>query len=134
MNEDETFTRVRIRKGLLPLLQDFNPKIVERLTETARLLREEMGTETESGSEDLKLADLKQLSGAEMSKLLRAWLTANRGNLKQIELKHIDAIRRLANSRKSGKTVELPGGSVVVKEDGKLSFGKNKVEKRGSGA
>jgi tRNA(Ile)-lysidine synthase len=39
MNEDESFTRVRIRKILLPLLLDFNPKIVERLADTARLLR-----------------------------------------------------------------------------------------------
>src|SRR4029077_11205558 len=43
MNEDETFTRVRVRKILIPLLQDFNPKIVDRLAETARLLRQEIG-------------------------------------------------------------------------------------------
>jgi len=134
MNEDESFTRVRIRKVLLPLLQDFNPKIVDRLAETARLLRDEIGAVPETWTEDLKVADLKLLSDAEMNKLLRAWLAAIRGDLRQIELKHIDGIRRLVNSRKSGKTVELPGGSVVVKEDGKLSFGKNKVEKRGSGA
>jgi len=29
--------------------------------------------------------------------------------------------------------VELPGGWLVVKEDGKLTVSKNKVEKRGSG-
>jgi hypothetical protein len=80
---------------------------------------------------DLKLADLNGLSDAEMGRLLRAWLSVNRGGLRQIELKHIDSIRRLVNSRKSGKTVELPGGDAVVKEDGKLVFGKNMVEKTG---
>jgi len=132
MNEDETFTRVRIRKILLPLLKDFNPKIVERLAETARLLRDEIPDELEVAVGDLKLANLKKLSDAEMGLLLRAWLTINRGGLRRIELKHIDSIRRLVNSRKSGKTVELPGGETVVKEDGKLVFGKNMVEKRGS--
>jgi tRNA(Ile)-lysidine synthase len=131
MNEDEAFTRVRIRKILLPLLKDFNPKIVERLTETARLLRDEIPDEPEVTAGDLKLVDLKELSDAEMGRLLRIWLTANRGSLRQIELKHIDSIRRLVSSRKSGKTVELPGGDAVVKEGGKLVFGKNMVEKRG---
>jgi tRNA(Ile)-lysidine synthase len=131
MNEDESFTRVRIRKILLPLLKDFNPKIVERLAETAALLREEIPDEPEVTAGDLKLADLKKLSDAEMGRLLRAWVTVNRGSLRQIELKHIDSIRRLVNGRKSGKTIELPGGDAVVKEDGKLVFGKNMVEKRG---
>ena len=92
-----------------------------------------MPNEPEVPVGDLKLADLKKLSDAEMGRLLRAWLAVNRGDMRQIELKHIDAIRRLVNSRKSGKTVELPGGSRVVKEDGKLVFGKNMVEKTGPG-
>ena len=41
MNEDLKFNRVRIRKILLPLLQDFNPKIIEILAQTAFVLREE---------------------------------------------------------------------------------------------
>src|SRR5690348_13102619 len=60
MNEDESFTRVRIRKILLPLLKDFNPKIVERLAETAALLREEIPDEPDATAGDLKLADLKK--------------------------------------------------------------------------
>jgi len=132
MNEDEAFTRVRIRKVLLPLLRDFNPRIVERLAETARLLRDEIAPEPEVTSGQLKLADLKKLPDPQMSRLLRAWLAVNRGDTRQIELKHIDAIRRLVNSRKSGKTVELPGGSTVLKQNGKLVFSKNLVEKTGA--
>jgi tRNA(Ile)-lysidine synthase len=129
MNEDESFTRVRVRKILLPLLRDFNPKIVERLAETARLLCHEIGPAQEVAAEALKLADLKELSEPELGKLLRSWLAVNRGNLRQIELKHIDALRRLIHSRRSGKTVELPGGSNVVKHAGQLVFKKNNIEK-----
>jgi len=133
MNEDETFSRVRIRKVLLPMLRDFNPKITERLADTARLLSEEIGPKPEAAGDSLKIADLKEFSDAEMGRLLRAWLAVNRGDNRQIELKHIDAVRRLVNSRKSGKTVELPGGSTVVKHGGKLIFSNNLVEKKGSG-
>lgn len=134
MNEDESFTRVRIRKILIPVLRDFNPRIVERLAQTADLIRQQAGPTPEVTADALKLADLDRLSDGELRELLRAWLAVNRGDLRQIELKHIDAIRRLINSRKSGKTVELPGGDVVEKRDGTLIFGKNLVEKRPSGA
>jgi len=46
-------------------------------------------------------------------------------------VKHIDAIRHLINSRKSGKMVEIPGGSTVEKQAGKLVFNKNNIEKAG---
>lgn len=122
MNEDESFARVRIRKVLLPLLRDFNPKIVERLAETARLLRDESVLHREVSSEPLKTVDLLPLPAAELKPLLRGWLAANRGDLRGIELKHIEAIERLIHSRKSGKTVELPGGDSVFKQDGRLCF------------
>jgi tRNA(Ile)-lysidine synthase len=132
MNEDESFTRVRVRKILLPMLRDFNPKVVERLAETARLLGDEIPSDPVVAMDALKLTEISVLNDAESGRLIRAWLALNRGNLRQIELKHIDAIRRLVNSRKSGKTVELPGGQTVSKQAGKLVFSKNLVEKKGS--
>ncbi|HEY0084166.1 MAG TPA: tRNA lysidine(34) synthetase TilS, partial [Pyrinomonadaceae bacterium] len=41
MNDDERFARVRVRRQLLPLLETFNPRAVETLARTARLLRAE---------------------------------------------------------------------------------------------
>ena len=41
MNEDEAFKRVRIRKILLPLLKDFNPRIIETLAKTTFLLQDD---------------------------------------------------------------------------------------------
>ena len=40
MNDDLKFNRVRIRKILLPMLKDFNPKIIETLAQTAEILRQ----------------------------------------------------------------------------------------------
>jgi tRNA(Ile)-lysidine synthase len=129
MNEDEAFTRVRVRKILLPLLADFNPKIVERLAETARLLQQSSLPAREISPGPIALERLRSLSDSEIANELRGWLIANRGDLRQIELKHIDAICRLINSRKSGKTVELPGFGRVTKGGGELAFSKNNIEK-----
>jgi tRNA(Ile)-lysidine synthase len=133
MNEDLAFKRVRIRRVLLPLLQDFNPQIIERLAATAALLRDER-EELEklaiehlnaADKEDLKIKDLVDLSSPLRRRVLRGWLAAKRGDLRALDLRHLEAIERLIFSRRSGKTVELPGGESIVKTMGNLSF-KNK--------
>jgi len=147
MNEDLAFKRVRIRKVLLPMLQDFNPKIIETLANTASRLREDaefletaaqevgsrqsaVGSFSENegqmtkdeGQTDLQLKDLKNLFPSMRRQILRDWLKAKRGDLRSLDAKHIAAIERLIFSRKSGKTVELPNGETVIKEKGSLKF------------
>src|SRR4029079_14036546 len=56
MNDDETFSRVRIRKQLLPLMESFNTRIVEALSRTASLLGEDAMALSEQAGELLKLA------------------------------------------------------------------------------
>ncbi len=41
MNHDEAFARVRVRKQLLPLMKSFNNRVVEALSRTALLLKED---------------------------------------------------------------------------------------------
>lgn len=145
MNDHLAFKRVRIRKILLPMLEEFNPKIVEALANTAGLLQDLTERPAEEpdakapgpagqldeGS-DLVLSELAALSRSELYQRLREWLAFNRGNKRGLALKHIEAIERLVFSRKSGKTVELPGGGAVVKSNGRLEFRKLKVEKSGA--
>ncbi|MCD9185930.1 MAG: tRNA lysidine(34) synthetase TilS [Pyrinomonadaceae bacterium] len=133
MNEDLAFKRVRVRKVLLPLLEDFNPKIVETLANTANLMRRQMSesstSETFDFTEELSLSELKILSKSQLYSNLRNWLNQHRGDLRALDLKHIEAIERLIHSRKSGKTVELPNGQRVIRQDGQLLFKNLKVEK-----
>ena len=128
MNEDLTFTRVRIRKSVLPLLAEINPKIVETLSRTAELLQplDKGKITTVNGS--IKLADLSDLSKNELNSHLRAWIGENRGNTRGLQLKHIEAVARLVNSPKSGRLVELPGGDSVIKHGGRLDFRHIKLE------
>ena len=130
MNEDTAFRRVRIRKILLPLLEDFNPKIVETLANTASLMQGLSINDPRirsPGSSELKVADLKDRESGEANEIIRSWLGQQRGTLRQLELKHIDAVKGLARSTKSGRTAELPGGR-VIKSGGKLVYKENKVE------
>ena len=152
MNENLAFNRVRIRKILLPLLEDFNPKIVESLANTASLLREDFeflvsaanllaeneqeSNETDSTKENaensvekqnvLQLKELKNLFPSMRRQILRDWLKKNRGDLRALDAKHFEAIENLIFSRKSGREIELPNGETILKEQGKIAFVKNK--------
>lgn len=137
MNEDLAFRRVRVRKILLPMLKEFNPKIIETLAETAFLLQSDFdelnsyfeGKVGQFEAEELSLKELQSLSNATLRRGLRHWLKLKRGDLRSLEIKHFTAVENLIHSRKSGKIVELPNGETVYKEKGKLHFQKIQVEK-----
>jgi len=135
-NEATAFKRVRIRKMLLPMLTDFNPNIIETLANTANLIgllseptSKHPREQADEMLEALSLSEVKSLSKPDLYRTLRKWLGEKRGNLRSLELKHIEAIERLIFSRKSGRSVELPNGDTVVKQDGKLVFTNIKVDK-----
>jgi tRNA(Ile)-lysidine synthase len=133
MNKDEKYIRVRIRRTILPQLAEINPRIVETLARTADLMRRSSTVATSdcTGDKDgnLPIKGLKAQESHDMYETLRSWLRINRGNLRSLQLKHIEAIERLILSPKSGKAVELPGGGRVVKQGGLLRFTNIKVEK-----
>jgi len=134
MNDDTAFRRVRIRKILLPLLEDMNPNIIETLANTAFLLQNSPPStkhrQPESKSDDPQIKDLRQLSQTELYEWIRAWLRRRRGTTRALQLKHIQSIERLILSTKSGRIAELPGGSRVVRFQGKLIYEENKVDNR----
>ncbi|MCY7376850.1 MAG: hypothetical protein LH472_12895, partial [Pyrinomonadaceae bacterium] len=92
-------------------------------------LSESRRPKTKVRESTLPLKDLRDVFPSVLRIVLREWLKNNRGNLRGLELKHIEAIEKLIFSRKSGKVVELPKGESVLKNDGKLHFQNIKVEK-----
>jgi hypothetical protein len=123
---------VRIRKILLPLLEDMNPNIIETLANTAGLMQQTALTtvpeHVDMKESDPLVKDLKQLSQGELYEWIRAWLRSKRGTTRQLQLKHIQSIERLILGTKSGRVAELPGNGCVVKSGGKLVYEENKVE------
>ncbi len=132
MNEDLKFSRVRVRKQLIPLLQTFNPKCVETIAKTANLIQlsnhEKINSKL-SVKDELKLNELLSLNKSTLYATIRTWLNHHRGDLRSIGLKHIEAIERLVFSKKSGKEVELPGSVVIIKNEGLLIFRKQRLKK-----
>ena len=129
MNEDTAFKRVRIRKILLPLLADFNPKIIDTLAQTAALManvsRPAGFGDAVQQKDVLVVKELKLLNPNERQNVIRSWLTQRRGTARGLDLKHIEAVSRLVLSTKSGKTAEIPGGGTVIKSSGKLVYQEN---------
>jgi tRNA(Ile)-lysidine synthase len=135
MNEDLNFRRVWVRKVLIPMMEEANPKLVESLCRTAELMSEPpasaggqfVAPKPAAGS-SLDLAHLKTLEKATLFPVLREWIKLNRGSLRGIGTKHTEAIYNLIHSQKSGRVAELPGGD-AVKHAGRLSWSPQKAEK-----
>ncbi len=142
MNADEAFARVRVRKQLLPLMQTFNGRIIETLSRTAGLLREDASALRLAAGELLKAAsdekteamlNVKVLASAESSvrrRALRQWLARMRGDTRRLELVHLLEVEKLVFGERGGRIAELPGGSKVERRRGQLYF---HVEKEDSG-
>ena len=149
MNEDESFSRVRVRRRLLPLLETFNPRAVETLARTSLLLRAdaealeaqaakllEAASERELKDETAAMQTSPPLSvevlrGADVGvrrRALRQWLATGRGSLRRMELVHVSEVEKLLEGTRGGRVAELPGGSWVERRRGRLLFHARKNE------
>ena len=129
MNDDETFSRVRVRKQLLPLMKSFNNRVVEALSRTASLLNEdalalaadanrllELAAEKpkekgETKSPSLSVSVLLQSPAAVRRRALREWILRSRGDLKRLEMVHLVAVEKLLKGERGGRVAELPRGN-----------------------
>ena len=100
MNDDPSFARVKVRKQLLPLMESFNNKVVEALSRTAALLREDgavlfndshallkqASLEGETKSPALNVKVLSEAPPALRRRALRQWLSEARGGTRRLEM------------------------------------------------
>ncbi len=140
MNVDEKFTRVRVRREVLPLLNTFNGKIVETLSRTAELLRADSAALNGAAERLLEFAsklspatrsdiipaldvDLLMMAPAAIRRrALRQWIARGRGDLRRVEFVHLRALEGLLSGNRGGRTIELPGGAKVSRLRGRLRF------------
>jgi tRNA(Ile)-lysidine synthase len=148
MNNDEAFSRVRVRKQLLPLMKSFNNRIVEALNRTAILLnedatalsdaakqlldlaREGSGANNETITPSLSVKVMSQAPAAIRRRALREWISRSRGDLRQIEMNHLVAVEKLLIGERGGRVAELPGGMEVTRRGGKLELSPKKGLKK----
>ena len=140
MNDDLTFSRVKIRKQLLPLMHSFNNRIVEAISRTATQLREDGAvlvsdsdallqraavSNEESSETKVPALDVKVLAGAPPAlrrRALRQWLSNARGGTRRLEMVHLLAVERLLEGNSGGRVAELPSGGKVRRRRNRLEF------------
>ena len=141
MNEDERFSRVKVRKQLMPVMQMFNKRVVEALSRTASLLSEDRDVLLDSSDSLLKQAakfsiengetkapplDVHVLANAPAAlrrRALRQWIANGpAGSTRRLEMVHLLAVERLVTGKEGGKVVELPNGYKVRRKRGRLEF------------
>jgi len=110
-NRDPSFLRNRVRHDLLPLLQDYNPRVTERLTDLCDILRSEEEFWQQQAAAALAACRLEGADGCRISRpgllalhpalaarVVRLALEQVRGDLRRLTMAHISAILDLARS------------------------------------
>ncbi len=124
-NLSPRFTRNRVRHELLPLLESFNPRIVEALARAARLLAADEDalqtlaaafpwTPAPEGGVSTPLPLLRSVPAAVVARVLRRGLEAA-GGVGGAGASHVETLVRLTRSKTAtGRRVGLPGGREAV--------------------
>lgn len=128
-NRDHNFLRNRIRHELLPLLEQYNPAIRQRLTATAAILSDEdalLDSLAERACAELFHRDdteiacsstgLKTHPPALQRRILRLAYRQLAGNLDGLGLEHIEAVLRLTDSPRPNARLSLPQNISAVRE------------------
>ncbi|MBI3021959.1 MAG: tRNA lysidine(34) synthetase TilS [Candidatus Omnitrophica bacterium] len=136
-NDDRRFIRNRIRRELLPLLeQDYNPNIKKVLAQLAQLsqwdyayLQEASGRQWKRMAKGrtpaqvaLSIALFRRQPKALQRQLVRQSVLRIRGDLTAFEFRHWLEVERLFFERPVGTLVGLPGGVQLRREQDRVLF------------
>jgi len=131
--------RNRIRLELLPLLKSYNPQITEALLRTACIAHDDLAfidkeclqlwakiVQRQENTIVLDKQGLLGLPSALRRHLLRMSIEKLLGNIKDIEMRHIEEIMN-ALSKPAGKKLNLPGGIIFSIEYDRYMIGQDPV-------
>ena len=126
-NEDETFLRVKVRKNVLPVMeQELGPGIRDALTRSAQLLRDDadaldkLALDFWNRDKSLEIEQLTKLSKAVRTRVLRLALF-ERG-ISQLSAEQVAQVEALISNWKGQGEVSLPSGVKVSRISGRLTL------------
>lgn len=130
-NDDDRFSRSRVRAQLLPALVDaLGDGVVGNLAQTARQLAQDSSyldaiaaaALTDCGDGDgLSVARLAALPAAVRTRVLHMWARRIGATASALGHKHVDALDALIVAWHGQGSTSLPGGIEVVRRDGRLT-------------
>ncbi len=112
-NGTDQFLRNRVRHGILPLLEQENPKCVENTSAMALRLREDEAALSLPPEEPVTVTGLRQLEPARRSRALGALL--EQWGVKEPASAHIALLERLVLSPNPSARASFPGGVTVLR-------------------
>jgi len=135
-NLQACYLRNKIRLELLPILREYQPRIVELLGRTADIMRNdeawlaaraeewvERSTETRGHGEiRIPLSSFIILPEALKNRVIRYALKMTGGSLRRVSLRHIENINQMAMGKKPQALVNLPNGITAKKVYDRLVF------------
>jgi tRNA(Ile)-lysidine synthase len=135
-NTDKRYLRNRIRLELLPMMQDYEPQVIDKLCRLADIIREEdlfiesmasdwvdkEGRPDAEGSISIPLSSFVSLPGPLRNRVARHILKRIGRSLRKIGYDHIQAVLGLADGGESQSMITLPNGLRVRKVYNSLEF------------
>lgn len=130
-NENEKFTRVKVRNKVLPLMEaELGPGIAAALSRSAAILRDDADALDEMAQAVISRVDLKDLDCAALaelprairSRILRAAIYAAGAPSGSVSADHLAAVEALVTSWRGQGETSLPGGVKVARISGRLSL------------
>ncbi|MDQ6850643.1 MAG: tRNA lysidine(34) synthetase TilS [Actinomycetota bacterium] len=134
-NSDSSLQRVRLRREVLPLLEEvLQGGVAEALARTAALLRDDLdaldslaaaassaanASHQRGATGELDVAALAELPRALRTRVLRAWALTQ--GAAELSARHVAALDALVTSWHGQGPLELPGGVRVVRASGRLN-------------
>ena len=128
-NQDLKFARVRVRKNVLPTLEEnLGPGITEALVRTADLLRDDADALdgfaneffTQVDPNNLEINDLERLPKAIRSRVLRLAIYQAGAPSGSLTAEHIEAAEALISNWHGQKEVSLPGNVKLLRNSGRI--------------
>ena len=121
-NADAAFARARVRRDLLPLLEEsLGPGVAAALARSADLLRDDadaLDALTPDLPPEPSCDDVAALPAALRSRALKRWAEQRCGAA--VTAAHVEALRALVEQWRGQGAVALPGGARVRREEGRL--------------
>ena len=130
-NEDLRFTRVRVRKNLLPIIEDnLGPGITEALVRSADLLRDDADALDGFAAEyfnqadpfNLDVKELERLPKAITTRVLRLAIYKAGAPSGSLSAEHIAAAQALISDWHGQKEVSLPGNVKLLRNSGRITL------------
>ena len=128
-NQDLKFARVRVRKNVLPTLEEnLGPGITQALVRTADLLRDDADALdgfaneffAQVDSKNLEINDLERLPKAIRSRVLRLAIYQAGAPSGSLTAEHIEAAEALISNWHGQKEVSLPGNVKLLRNSGRI--------------